>query len=174
METTKESRKLTCRGSNSPSYTSYALLVVWLLGGNRNHVTTNCENPQLRNAQLPDKAVTFCACANSYISSACTFAGAFAYFSVYSCYFKTVTFHPRMLTFGTLSARENIEDNSRAYVFYEILLDVRVRKCMHRYNRIKTGYREKTRLLSLQASITKLSSCPINGSERIQKCPLHN
>ena len=85
-KTTTELRKLTCRGSNSPSYTSYALLVVSLLGGNRNHVTCNCENPQLRNAQLPDKAMTFCACANSYISCAWMFAGAFAYFCVNSCY----------------------------------------------------------------------------------------
>ena len=67
-KTTKELRKLTCSGSTLPSYTSYALPVVSLLGGNRNHVTTNCENRQLRNAQLPDKAVAFCAGANSYIS----------------------------------------------------------------------------------------------------------
>ena len=93
-ENDKRIEKLTCRGSTSPSYTSYALLVVSLLGGNRNHVTTNCENPQLRNAQLPDKAVTFCACANSYISCAWTIAGAFAYFCVYSCYFRTLTFYP--------------------------------------------------------------------------------
>ena len=93
-KTINELSKLTCRGSISPSYTSYILLVVSLLGGNRNQMTTNCENPQLRNAQLPDKAVTFCACANSYISCAWTFAGAFAYFCVYPCYFKTLTYYP--------------------------------------------------------------------------------
>ena len=69
-------------------------------------MTTNCENSQLRNAQLSDKAVSFCACASSYISCAWTSAGAFAYFSVYSCYFKTLTFYPSRWTFGTLSARK--------------------------------------------------------------------
>ena len=53
-------------------HTSYALLVVSLLGGNHNHVTTNCANPQLRNAQLPGKAVNVCACAYSYISCGCS------------------------------------------------------------------------------------------------------
>ena len=113
---TKELRKLTCSGSTLPSHTSYALLVVSLLGGNRNHVTTNCENPQLRNAQLPDKAVTFCACANSYISCAWTFAGAFAYFCAYSCYFNTLYLYPWRWTFGALSARENTEKKLRVYV----------------------------------------------------------
>ena len=96
-KTTTELRKLTCRGTTSPSFTSYALLVVSLLGGNRNHVTANCENPQLRSAQLPDKTVTFCACANSYISCAWTFAGAFAYFCVYSCYFLNINLLPLMV-----------------------------------------------------------------------------
>ena len=67
--TPKKLTKLTCYGSTSPSYTLDALLVVSLLGGNPNHVTTNCENPQMRNAQLPGKAVTYYACANTYISS---------------------------------------------------------------------------------------------------------
>jgi hypothetical protein len=80
MKTTKESRKLTCRGSCD------------------NHVTTNCENPQLRNAQFLDKA------------------GAFAYFCVYSCYFKILTFYPWRWTFETLSARENTETTLRVYV----------------------------------------------------------
>ena len=124
-KTTKELRKLTCRGSTSPLYTSYALLVVSLLGGNRNHVTNNCENPQLRNAQLPDEAVTLCACANSYISCTWTFAGAFAYFCVYSCYFKTLTFYPWMCTFATLSDRENPEQKLRVYV----LLRENAREC---------------------------------------------
>ena len=35
-----------------------------LLGGNSNHVTTNCANPQLRNAQLPGNVVSLYACAN--------------------------------------------------------------------------------------------------------------
>ena len=67
-KTTKTLTKLTCLGSTSSSYMSDAQLVVSLLGGNRNHVTTNCENPQLRNAQLPGKALTFYACAKCYIS----------------------------------------------------------------------------------------------------------
>jgi len=99
-KSTKELRKLTCSGPTSPSYTYYAILVVSLLGGNRNHVITNCENPRLRRAQLPDKTVAFCACANSYISCAWPFAGAFAYFCVYSFYFKTLNFYPRCWTFG--------------------------------------------------------------------------
>ena len=78
----KTRTKLTCHGSNSPSYTSDALLVVSLLGGNRNHVTTNCENSQLRNEQLPGKAGTFYACANSYISCERAFACAIACSSV--------------------------------------------------------------------------------------------
>jgi hypothetical protein len=75
---TKKLTKLTCLGTTSPSYTSDALLVVSLLGGNRIHVTTNCENPQLRNAQLPDKAGTYYVCANSYISCVRAFACAIA------------------------------------------------------------------------------------------------
>ena len=60
--------------------------------------------------------MTFCACANSYISCTWTFAGAFAYFCVYSCYFKTLIFDPWKWTFGTLSSRENTENKLRVYV----------------------------------------------------------
>jgi len=102
--------------------------------------------PQLRNAQLPDRAVTFCACANSYISCAWTFVGAFAYFRVYSCYFKgLLTFYPWRWTFGTLSAREIIENKLRVYVLlWESARGVRARKCVHVFNRIETGWLEKT------------------------------
>ena len=82
---TKQLKILTCHGSTLPSYISDALLVISLLGGNRNHVTTNCKNAQLRNVQLPDKAGTFNACANSYISCVRAFACAIACSSVYSC-----------------------------------------------------------------------------------------
>ena len=82
--TRKEFTKLTCHGSTSPSYTADALLVVSLLGGNRNHVTANCENPQLRKAQLPGKAGTFYACANSYISCVRAVACGIAYSCVNS------------------------------------------------------------------------------------------
>ena len=37
----------------------------------------------------------------------------------------------------------------------------------------KNGLTGEKFLLSPQASITRLSSCPKNGSERVQKCPLH-
>ena len=59
-------------------------LVVSLLGGNRNHLTTNCENPQLRNGQLPDKAVTFCGSALS-----CPYYWILRYFS-FTTFWKAI------------------------------------------------------------------------------------
>jgi hypothetical protein len=35
---------------------------------------------------------------------------------VYTCYFKALNFYPWRWTFGTLSARDNTENNSRVYV----------------------------------------------------------
>ena len=58
----KRKRRKTFRESTSSSHSGYTLLVVF--GGNSNHVTTNCANPQLRNAQLPGNVVSLYACAN--------------------------------------------------------------------------------------------------------------
>jgi hypothetical protein len=46
-------KKLTYRESTSTSH-----LTCSLLGGNNNHVTANCENPQMRKAQLPGNVVS--------------------------------------------------------------------------------------------------------------------
>ena len=54
------------------------LITYSLLGGNRYDVTTNCTNPQLRNAQLPGNVVHLYARANVYISCVYAFACAFA------------------------------------------------------------------------------------------------
>ena len=72
-KTTKVLRKLTCLqrihfALHYILHTSYALLVISLLGGNRNHVTTNYANPQLRNAPILIFPVRGCLWMRSRIS----------------------------------------------------------------------------------------------------------
>ena len=99
-----------------------------LLGGNSNHVTTDCANPQLCNAQLPCNVFALYACANFYVSyvvcvCVCAFACAFACVFVRAFVFlQHLSFTCESRALGNYPATKNHEQIQGDFILFYISL----------------------------------------------------